>query len=191
MQHPADDLDIRNPQLLLCVNMQKGQVSADRRQALADQGGALAACEAVLAAWRGRMWPVAHLKRVAQAAWFGPMGELTDWLDGWRPVPGEMVFEHPLPSAYSSPRFAEYMRYIGPTTCTLIGFALEDTVLATVIDGFHRGHQLRVVEETVACRELAYCEPTIYRKVLLGLVENYAAIPPLQSLLQPAVHRAH
>jgi nicotinamidase-related amidase len=191
MPYPADDGDIRNPQLLLCVNMQKGQLAADPQRPRAHPGGALTACETLLSTWRSRMWPVAHLKRVAQAAWFGPMSELTDWLDGWRPVPGEMVFEHPLPSAYSSPRFSEYMRHIGPTTCTIIGFALEDTVLATVIDGFHRGHQLRVVEETVACREPGYCEPAIYRRVLLGLVENYASMPPLHSLLQPAIHRAH
>jgi nicotinamidase-related amidase len=176
--------EVQTPaQLLLCVDLQKAQLTATGLSAFVEVDAVLAACRSVLDAWRSRMWPVAHLRRVAQATWFDPASDATDWLDGWRPQPAEMLFEHPLPSAYSSPRFAEYMRHIGPATCTLIGFALEETVLATVIEGFHRGHQFRLITEALACRGSKVCELTAYRGVLTGLAQNYALIQPLQSLL--------
>ena len=59
--------------------------------------------------WRSNLWPVMHLKRIAQAAWFNPASNLTDWIAGPETEAGELTFEHPLPSAYSSTRFAEYM----------------------------------------------------------------------------------
>ena len=156
MSRQANQLDGLQtpPQLLLCVDLQNSHLqAAELSPAKADVELVLAACESVLSAWRSRMWPVAHLKRVAQAEWFDPAQPIPpDPPHGWRPRPAEMLFEHPLPSAYSSPRFAEYMRHIGPTTCTLIGFALEETVLATVIDGFHRGHQFRPIGDALACR---------------------------------------
>lgn len=192
MSRQANELDgLQTPaQLLLCVDLQKSHLQAAELSAKADVESVLAACESVLSAWRSRMWPVAHLKRVAQAEWFDPASDQTDWLDGWRPRPAEMLFEHPLPSAYSSPRFAEYMRHIGPTTCTLIGFALEETVLATVIDGFHRGHQFRLIGDALACRGSKACEHAVYRDVLMELAQAYAPVQPMQTLLPSALHRA-
>ena len=36
--------------------------------------------------------------------------------------------------------------------CVLMGFSLDETVLSTVIDGFHRSHRYQVVSDAVACR---------------------------------------
>ena len=94
-----------------------------------------------------------HLKRIAQAAWFNPASKLTDWIAGAKPRPGEMAFEHPLPSAYSSSRFAEYMANMRNVRCVLAGFSLDETILATVVDGFHRSHRYQVVGDAVACRQ--------------------------------------
>ena len=102
--------------------------------------------------WRGNLWPVIHLKRIAQAAWFNPASNLTDWIADLKPRPGELAFEHPLPSAYSSTRFAEYMANMKNIRCVLSGFSLDETILSTVVDGFHRSHRYQVVSDAVACR---------------------------------------
>ena len=59
-------------------------------------------CLELMTLWRNYLWPVMHLKRIAQAAWFNPASNFTDWIAELKPKPGEIAFEHPLPSAYSS-----------------------------------------------------------------------------------------
>lgn len=175
-------------QLLLCMNLQKEHLAPGRRHMMAGTDDVLTACAAIMEGWRARLWPVVHLKRIARAAWFNPASAMTDWLDAYRPRPGEIVFEHPLPSAYSSARFAAYMAEIGSATrIVVIGFSLDESILATVIDGFHRGHTLRVTGDAVASRQLDYCELPLYRRVLLGLVADYAVIEPLEDALDPQV----
>jgi len=174
------------PQLLLCMNLQKEHLAPGRRHMMAGTDDVLTACAAILEGWRARLWPIVHLKRIAHAAWFNPASAMTDWLDGYRPRPGEITFEHPLPSAYSSARFAAYMSEIGGATrIVMIGFSLDESILATVIDGFHRGHNLRVTGDAVASRQLDDCPLDLYRRVLLGLVSDYATIETLQDALDP------
>ena len=178
-----------HPQLLLCMDLQKEHLAPGRRHMMVGTADVLTACSAIIDGWRTRLWPVVHLKRIARAAWFNPASAMTDWLDAYRPRPGEIVFEHPLPSAYSSARFASYMAEIGSATRTVvIGFSLDESILATAIDGFHRGHSLRVTGDAVASRQPKDCELSQYRKVLLGLVSDYAAIEPLEDALDPEAH---
>jgi nicotinamidase-related amidase len=177
------------PQLLLCMNLQKEHLAPGRRHMMAGTDDVLTACAAILEGWRARLWPIVHLKRIAHAAWFNPASALTDWIDAYRPRPGELTFEHPLPSAYSSARFAAYMAEIGSATrIVVIGFSLDESILATVIDGYHRGHNLRITGDAVASRKLDYCELQLYRRILLGLVSGYAAIETLENALDPQTH---
>ena len=67
--------------------------------------------------------------------------------------------------------------------------SLEESILSTVVDGFHRGDNWRIVGETVACSKPENCELLVYRQLLFGLVENYATIQTLQSLVPSAVRR--
>jgi nicotinamidase-related amidase len=166
--------------LLVCVDMQQEHLMPGRRHEMVDSEVVLANCRRIVEHWRSRSWPVAHLKRVAKAAWFNPVSSLTDWLPDWRPLPGEIAFEHPLPSAFSSSRFSEYFAHVGPTDALLIGFSLEEAILSTVVEGFHRGHSLRVCADAVACGHGPQCDRSSFRGVLLHLVRNYAVVEPFE-----------
>jgi nicotinamidase-related amidase len=190
MEFRVPDLQAPNTQaqLLVCVNLQKEHLAPGRRHMMAGTDEVLTACAAILAGWRGRLWPVVHLKRIARAAWFNPASAMTDWIDTFQPQPGELVFEHPLPSAYSSARFAAYMAEIGyATPVVIVGFSLDEAILATVIDGFHRGQSLRVVGDAAASRQLDYCDLKTYRRILLGMVADYAVIEPLEEALDSSL----
>jgi nicotinamidase-related amidase len=190
MEFQAEDLQASNSraQLLLCMNLQKEHLAPGRRHMMAGTDEVLVACAAVMESWRARLWPIVHLKRIARAAWFNPASAMTDWIDAYRPRHGELVFEHPLPSAYSSARFAAYMAEIGSATrVVMIGFSLDESILATVIDGFHRGHSLRVVGDAMAGRQLDYCDLKTYRRMLFGLIADYAVLEPLSDTLDPTV----
>jgi nicotinamidase-related amidase len=185
-EEPDAQASNNRAQLLLCMNLQKEHLIPGRRHMMVGTDEVLTACSAIIDGWRARLWPIVHLKRIARAAWFNPASSMSDWLDTFRPQPGENVFDHPLPSAYSSTRFAAYMAEIGSAMQTLIiGFSLDESILATVVDGFHRGHNLRVTGDAVASRQPDHCELKLYHRLLLGLITDYAVIESLDGALNP------
>lgn len=165
-----------DPPILVCSDLQ-AQYLGEKHVF----GGAASRCLALLALWRAELWPVLHLKRIAQAAWFHPASKATDWNAEFRPQPGEMVFEHPLPSAYSSSRFAEYMASMKGVHCLMAGCSLDESILATVIEGFHRGHRFCVVGDAVTC---VHSGAEGLRAAMLLAIGKFAGIEQSRDLIE-------
>ncbi len=174
-----------DPAILLCADLQTEYLMEGRRHAVLDPDLIIRRCQDVVTLWRRRQLPVLHLKRVAQAAWFNPASTLTDWIPELKPKPGELTFEHPLPSAYSSSRFSEYMANIRSFRGTLLGFSLDETILSTAVEGFHRGHRYQVVRDAVACRRPAEDHHSTYRDAVMRIVSNYAGTVDFSDLTVP------
>jgi len=164
------------PQILICADLQSEYLAAGRSHAISDAEAIMAGCLELMTLWRENLWPVMHLKRIAQAAWFNPASNLTNWIAELKPKPGELAFEHPLPSAYSSARFAEYMSNIRNIPCVMLGFSLDETILATVVDGFHRSHRYSVVSDAVACRCAGVGDAASYKAAVVRVIGNFAGI---------------
>lgn len=162
--------------ILVCADLQAEYLTEGRSHFIADAGAITSRCLELMMHWRNNLWPVLHLKRIAQAAWFNPASNLTDWIGDLKPRPGELTFEHPLPSAYSSARFAEYMSNMRSIRCVLLGFSLDETILSTVVDGFHRSHRYQVVGDAVACRHRGVGDAAAYKQAVVKVIGNYAAI---------------
>lgn len=173
-----------HPSVLICADLQIEYLTEGRGHVVADAGAILSHCRELIALWRDNLWPVMHLKRIAQAAWFNPASQLTDWIAEFKPKPGELSFEHPLPSAYSSTRFAEYMSNMRNTRCVLLGFSLDETVLSTVIDGFHRSHRFQVVSDAVAGRRPGVGDAALYKQAVVKVIGNYAGVLSSSELVE-------
>src|SRR6201991_4730175 len=173
-----------DPAILVCAGLQTEYLTEGRRHAIADAEAITSRCLELMALWRNNLWPIMHLKRIAQAAWFNPACNLTDWIAEFKPKPGELTFEHPLPSAYSSTRFAEYMSNLRNIRCVLIGFSLDETILSTVVDGFHRSHRYQVVSDAVACRRQGIVDAASYKLALVRVIGNYAGVIESAELIE-------
>jgi nicotinamidase-related amidase len=173
--------------LLICADLQTETMPGDRT----GSGAALALdrCAALLALWRERRWPVAHLRRIARPSWFDQHHDQWDWIEGFRPRPGELTFGHALPSAFSSTRFAEYLRTVRPSPNYLIGCALDETILATAIDGYHRGHQFHVIEDAVLCTPLARAagRPAAHRSTVLHILHVFTERVRSEAVITPSL----
>lgn len=165
-----------DPPLLICADLQGEYLADGRRHRIADADTIMPRCLALMKLWRDNLWPLIHLKRIAQAAWFNPASNLTNWIAEMKPRPGELLFEHPLPSAYSSARYAEYMANMRRMRCIVIGFSLDETILATVVDGFHRSHRYEIVEDAVACRRPASGDVAGYKLVVSAVIGNFGGL---------------
>lgn len=137
-----------NP-LLICMDLQLEFLTEGRPHLISDPARTISNCRELQSRWRKQLWPIAHLKRTATAAYFNPTSNLTEWLHELGPLPGELTFEHALPSAFSSIKFADFMKHIGSLRCFISGFVLQESILATVVEGFHRGIQFNVVADAV------------------------------------------
>jgi nicotinamidase-related amidase len=173
-----------DPPILVCADLQTEYLTEGRSHVITDADAITSRSLELLTLWRGNLWPVMHLKRIAQAAWFNPASNLTDWIAALKPKPGEMTFEHPLPSAYSSTRFAEYMANMKAIRCVMLGFSLDETILSTVVDGFHRSHTYYVVGDAVACRRPANGDDAAaYKEAVVKVIGNYARIQGSSDLI--------
>ena len=177
-----------DPPILICADLQVEYLTQGRRHVIHDGDAATARCLELLTLWRDNLWPVMHLKRIAQAAWFNPASKLTDWIPDLKPRPGELTFDHPLPSAYSSSRFVEYMSNIRNVRCVLIGFSLDETILATVVEGFHRSHRYQVIADAIACRhpgqDPSSGDAATYKQSVVNVIGNFATVRPGADLVR-------
>jgi len=173
-----------DPLVLICADLQVEYLTSGRRHLILDGDAAIMRCLELLALWRSNLWPVMHLKRVAEAAWFDPSSRLTEWIAEAKPRPGEMTFEHALPSAYSSSRFADHMSSLGNVRCVVMGFSLDETILATVVEGFHRSHRYRVVDNAVACRQPVTGEAADYKQSVMNVIGNFATVQSSAELIR-------
>jgi nicotinamidase-related amidase len=173
-----------DPPILVCADLQIEYLTEGRRHVIADADAISSRCLELMTLWRNNLWPIVHLKRIAQAAWFNPASNLTNWIADLKPRPGELAFEHPLPSAYSSTRFAEYMANMKNIRCVVSGFSLDETILSTVIDGFHRSHRYQIVSDAVACRRLGTGDAASYKMAVVNVVGNFAGILESADLME-------
>jgi nicotinamidase-related amidase len=172
-----------DPPILICADLQAEYLTEGRCHVITDAEAIMSRCLELMTLWRNRLWPVMHLKRIAQAAWFNPASNLTDWIAELKPKPGELAFEHPLPSAYSSSRFAEYMANMRNIRCVLAGFSLDETILSTVVDGFHRSHRYWIVSDAVACRRPGVGDAASYKQAVVRVIANFSGVQESSELI--------
>ena len=80
-----------DPPILICADLQTEYLTEGRSHVITDAEAITSHCLELLTLWRDNLWPVMHLKRIAQAAWFNPASNLTNWIAELKPRPGELT----------------------------------------------------------------------------------------------------
>ena len=79
-----------DPPMLVCADLQTEYLTEGRRHVISDAEAITSRCLELMTLWRDNLWPVMHLKRIAQAAWFNPASNLTDWIAELKPQAGRI-----------------------------------------------------------------------------------------------------
>jgi len=69
-----------DPPILICADLQIEYLTEGRSHVITDADATISRCRDLMTLWRDNLWPVMHLKRIAQAAWFNPASNLTNWI---------------------------------------------------------------------------------------------------------------
>ena len=129
------------PAVLVCLDLQRARLSHAVSQASATR--AAAACRQVLDQARARRWPVVHVHRREVS----PQDSRP--IQGLEPLPSEPVYVHSGPSAFSNGAFAQSIAAMGGPLA-LIGFSLNDSVLATAFAAVDRQLPVEILQDAVA-----------------------------------------
>jgi hypothetical protein len=66
--------------------------------------------------------------------------------------------------------------------CVALGFSLDETILSTVVEGFHRSHRYQVVSDAVACRR-GMGDALSYKQAVIRVMGNFAGIEESADLI--------
>lgn len=172
--------------ILVLLDLQRQHVFGHGRLLIHNAAAVTAACRCLLEVARENGIPVAHVRRLAAAPVFNPESPLTSWLDECRPTAHEMVYEHIAPSCYSVQCFSRFFEHIEDPLIVLAGFSANFTGLATVIDGFSRGHRLRFVPDASGSYD---GEHGVQHDVICNLIGQFAELTELQPTLDMLTRR--
>ncbi len=161
---------------VVLVDLQQEYVAAPRRMAVPDASAALAQCSLLLEHARAMGFPVAFMKRVTHAPFFNAATRFSHWIDGFSPLPTEMVFERELPSCYANSDFACFMNEGAGVNIVLAGFAGESACLSTVIDAYHRGHRVTFLADASASHAVETVTASNVHSLLSKVLGLYATV---------------
>jgi nicotinamidase-related amidase len=101
---------------------------------------ALDNCFSLLRHARDLGFPVAFTRHVAAPETLAGAPTYPRWINGFEPQRSDMVFDHALPSCYSSAEFAETAAHLGGNF-VVAGQVGELSCLSTAVDAFHRNQR--------------------------------------------------
>jgi nicotinamidase-related amidase len=169
--------------LIVFADLQMEYAAPGRRYSIADTQRCLANCRHLLEAARAMRIPVAHSRQLRNEAHFNPHSEFSDWIGGFRPHPGEMVFERAQPSLYSNADFAAFVEHIRSPALVLAGLSASQACLSTAIGAAHRRHRLICVSDCSASAPLGSLSEAEAHKAVCDVIAEYAEVTVLSALL--------
>ncbi|MDP1585335.1 MAG: isochorismatase family protein [Bradyrhizobium sp.] len=135
------------------MDLQQEYLAKPRVLAISEIDRALANCRRVLEHSRRIGLPVAFVRMLNESAFFNRATPFVRWIEGFEPNRNEMVFERASPSCYSSEAFTALVNQ-SHGGIVLVGFAGESACLSTMIDAFHRNHEVAYLCDASASHAL-------------------------------------
>ena len=161
---------------LVMIDLQQEYVAAPRRMAVPNVEPVLVQCRVLLQHARALGFPVAFTRRIRRATFFNSATRFSQWIEGFSPLPSEMVFEREMPSCYDSEEFARVMDEGIGNNMVVAGFAGESACLSTIVDAHHRGHRVTFVTDASASHALDGTAASDVHALLAKVLSLYGAV---------------
>lgn len=156
---------------LVMVDLQREYVTEGRALHVPANEAAIVNCKKALSHARKIGIPVAFMRLSLKSSFFNTATDFSRWIDGVQPLGGDFVFEREKPSCYSSSAFCDVIERSGGNF-VIAGFSGDGACLATVIDGFNRGHNITFLLDASASQPIADFREQSH-KAVCGLISLY------------------
>jgi len=162
---------------LMCfLDLQVEYVAEGRALALEERAPWMENCRRLLAFARAERMSIAHFRQLWRGTLLNPATPFAGWIDEFRPRPSEMVFERNLPSCYAADGFVSILDNIDAPHLILAGLTGHGACLATVLDGFHRKHQITFVHDASSTPRLGKFAATEAHAYMAEVINCYAEV---------------
>lgn len=155
---------------LVVIDIQREYVLAGRELRISSIGPSLNNAYAMLQFARSERWPIVHVQHLQEGDSFNSASDASDFVDGFVPEPGETVAIKGKYSSFSSPAFVQFVSAHLEHEFVVVGYGTTVCCLATLVEGYHRGHRFALVEDACAARAAgAHSEATMHQAAVLIL----------------------
>ena len=162
--------------LLVVIDIQREYIEHGRPLCLEEIEKCLYRCARVLRHARENDWDIAHVMWRQKGQLFNESQLFSDLIQGFHPHGSERVFVKSAASAYSNSEFAAMMDMRGGDETYLIGFQGPCGCLATLVDGFSRGHRLSFVADASSTQRTSDADEASAHKQLVEIARQYACV---------------
>lgn len=162
--------------LLVVVDIQREYIEHGRPMCLEQIETCLYRCSRVLRHAREQKWDIAHVMWRQKGRLFDEGQLFTELINGFHPHGSERVFVKSTASAYSNPQFAAMMDMREGAEAFLIGFQGPSGCLATLVDGFSRGHRLSFVADASLSPRTSEADEVVAHGRLVDIARQYAGV---------------
>ena len=170
---------------LMCfLDLQVEYVAEGRALALEECAPWMENCRRLLAFARAERMSIAHFRQLWRGTLLNRATPFAGWIDEFRPRPSEMVFERNLPSCYAADGFVSILDNIDAPQLILAGLTGHGACLATVLDGFHRKHQITFVHDASSTPRLGTFSAPQAHAYLAEIINCYAEVVSTEQIIE-------
>jgi nicotinamidase-related amidase len=140
---------------------------------------ALEKCRAALSHARRHDLPVAFVRHMSPPRSFLATPACPSWLGDIRPRRSDMIFERPFPSCYASSEFAQMA--LRSRALVLAGLFGETSCLATLMEGYGRGHAFTYLADASVSRGVPGISAAQMHHAVAAIASLYSEISPTEA----------
>lgn len=135
---------------------------------------------------RQNQWPIVHVQHIQEGDLFNAQSDLSDFVDGFSPLPGETHAKKGDYSSFSSPAFTEFVQAHADHEFVVIGYGSTMCCMSTIIDGYCRGHRFALMANASAALASEKFSETSMHEHAVEILRRFARIESTQDEVAPA-----
>jgi ureidoacrylate peracid hydrolase len=178
--------EVPDTPLLIAIEIQREYTTKGRPYFMEGIDESLENCRKVLTHAREKNWTVAHVRHEQPGTVFGQSHAATQFVKGFEPLPREYLFTKSNFSCYSNPGFEKFMETSRPEQVYLIGYSSPMCCLSTIVEGYHRGHELTFVTDASLARATPNAEEKTAHMHATHIISFYANLVETAQVLGDA-----
>lgn len=140
---------------------------------------ALKKCAAALDYARCHDLPVAFVRHMSPPRSFLANPAYPSWLGGMRPRRTDMIFDRPFPSCYASGEFGQIAHR--SSELVLAGLFGETSCLATLMEGYNRGHAFTYLGDASVSRSVDGIPSSEVHRSVTAIASIYSDVSSTQA----------
>jgi len=166
--------EVSDTPLLIAIEIQREYTTKGRPYYMEEIDESLENCGKILSHARDKNWTVAHVRHEQPGHLFGQAHAATQFVKGFEPLPREYLFTKGNFSCYSNPGFEKFVETSRPEQVYLIGYSSPMSCLSTIVEGYHRGHELTFVTDASLARATPNAEEKTAHMHATHIISGYA-----------------